>query len=221
MHLLFLLPLTLATTPTTPYPTKDEIRTILAPLAETNLTSAEFFAHVSPSVHWTIQGTHPAAGVYTNRSVLEATFARIAATGSMQRPLAARLINVIGGGDEEWSVEELQVQGFPVYPICLILIPRFRARIGLIFDNHYPWATRWDSERCIVEARAYLDSALVAAALQQNEIGALFTYVDPRDRILAFCDAVGGGAGRDVWIFETRCGVECQMDCRFGSIFKL
>lgn len=40
----------------------------------------------------------------------------------------------------------------------------------------------------IVEARAYLDSALVAAALEQNEAGSLFTYSDPRDTIIPFTE---------------------------------
>lgn len=59
---------------------------------------------------------------------------------------------------------------------------------GLIFDNRYAWATRWDTDKTIVEARAYLDSALVSAALQQNELGTLFTYSDPRSSFLPFSE---------------------------------
>ena len=57
---------------------------------------------------------------------------------------------------------------------------------GLIFDNRYAWATRWNTEKKIVEARAYLDSALVSAALQQNEAGTLFTYKDAREHIVPY-----------------------------------
>lgn len=128
---LLLLPLALATN--TSYPSKDTISNIFSNLAGDHPHPLKFFSHVSPSVNWTIEGTHPAAGVYTNRSVLEATFARIAATGSEAHPLRVSVINIIGGADEEWSVEELQVYGvcrngmslllpffFFLYPHCTI-----------------------------------------------------------------------------------------------------
>ena len=44
--------------------------------------------------------------------MLEAAFVRIDDTGSQQAPLVISIVNVIGGGGEqEWSVEELQVLG--------------------------------------------------------------------------------------------------------------
>lgn len=96
---------------TSTYPTKGEISGIFSKLTGANPSTLAFFAHVSPTVNWTIEGTHPAAGMYTNRTVLEATFARISSTGSKENPLEMSLINIIGGGDEEWSVEELRVYG--------------------------------------------------------------------------------------------------------------
>lgn len=76
-------------------------------------------------MNWTIEGTHPAAGQYTNRTILEAIFVRIDATGSEERPLILTLTNVIGGGDEEWSVQELEVLGYckngSLYPSSLWL----------------------------------------------------------------------------------------------------
>ena len=95
----------------TTYPSKIQIAAVFSSLTGSNASYETFFAHVSPTVNWTIEGTHPAAGTYTNRTVLEVTFARIAATGSKQHPLNIELLNIIGGGDEEWSVEELQVYG--------------------------------------------------------------------------------------------------------------
>jgi hypothetical protein len=56
-------------------------------------------------------------------------------------------------------------------------------RKGLVFDNRYAWVTRWNATGYIVEVRAYLDSALVAAAIVGNEI-AEFKYSDARDVIL-------------------------------------
>lgn len=54
--------------------------------------------------------------------------------------------------------------------------------VGLFFDNRYAWATRWSKEGVIVEARAYLDSMLVNAAITLNEVG-LFAYSDLRNEI--------------------------------------
>lgn len=107
-----------------PYPSKDQITAIFSHLTGTNSSYSSFFSHVSPDANWTIEGTHPAAGQYTNRTILEATFARIDATGSEERPLVLTLTNVIGGGDEEWSVQELEVLGYCkngwFYPILIV-----------------------------------------------------------------------------------------------------
>ncbi|KAL6897417.1 hypothetical protein GGI43DRAFT_385286 [Trichoderma evansii] len=157
-----------------PYPSKDEITAIFSHLTGTNSSYSSFFSHVSPAVNWTIQGTHPAAGQYTNRTLLEATFARINAIGSKERPLALTLTNIVGGGVEEWSVQELEVLGY--------------CKNGLKFDNRYAWATRWNTNATIVEARAYLDSMLVSQALQQNELGILFTYNNPRNVLVPFVE---------------------------------
>ncbi|KAL7895437.1 hypothetical protein HDV63DRAFT_381481 [Trichoderma sp. SZMC 28014] len=107
------------------YPSKDQITAIFSHLTGTNASYSSFFSHVSPTVNWTIEGTHPAAGQYTNRTILEAIFVRIDATGSEERPLILTLTNVIGGGDEEWSVQELEVLGYckngSLYPSSLWL----------------------------------------------------------------------------------------------------
>jgi hypothetical protein len=55
----------------------------------------------------------------------------------------------------------------------------------LVFDNRYAWATRWNTAGFIVEARAYLDSTLVTAAINLNEAG-LFKYSDLRPHITPF-----------------------------------
>lgn len=84
------------------YPSNDEITAVSSHLTGTNSSYSSFFSHVPPTVNWTI--THPAAAQYTNRTLLEATFAQINVIGSKERPLVLTLINIIGGGVEEWSV---------------------------------------------------------------------------------------------------------------------
>ena len=57
-------------------------------------------------------GTHPLAGTYNNRTVfVEDTLERLGATFSSNHPSSLALTKVIGGGDEEWSVQELHGLG--------------------------------------------------------------------------------------------------------------
>lgn len=102
---------TFPTTSQTPYPTRAQICHTFSHLAGANANYTLFFEHVLDDVNWTIEGTHALAGRYNNKTVLEAAFVRIDDTGSQQAPLIISIVNVIGGGEQEWSVEELQVLG--------------------------------------------------------------------------------------------------------------
>lgn len=95
----------------TRYPNRARICNTFSHLAGTDANYTLFFEHVLDSVNWTIEGTHALAGQYNNKTVLEAAFSRIDETGSQEAPLVISIVNVIGGGEEEWSVEELQVLG--------------------------------------------------------------------------------------------------------------
>ncbi len=97
------------------------------------------------------------AGQYNNKALLEAAFLRIDDTGSKESPLVISIVNIIGGGEEEWSVEELQVLGVYRNGMSIRLPHRhmfFRLSLkammlilcgfaGLMFDERYAWATRW------------------------------------------------------------------------------
>jgi hypothetical protein len=56
--------------------------------------------------------------------------------------------------------------------------------LGLVFNNTYAWATRWSNDGIILEARAYLDSALVSRAIVENESG-FYHYYDDRTELKA------------------------------------
>jgi ketosteroid isomerase-like protein len=178
----------------TSYPNQAQICTIFSHAAGANANYSAFFAQVVDNVNWTIEGTHPLAGQYNNKTVLEAAFVRIDATGSKASPLIISIMNIIGGGAEQWSVQELEVTGickngkFITHPTKLrksCLAPWNNLQTGLVFDNRYAWATRWNTAGFIVEARAYLDSTLVTAAINLNEAG-LFKYSDLRPHITPF-----------------------------------
>ena len=95
---------------TTPYPSKCQIAQIFNYPAEVNLTS--FFSQVVlPDVHWTLMGTHPLAGDYHNRTVfLTDTLQRLSNT-LVTNTSTLNLVHIVGGGDEEWSVQEMHATG--------------------------------------------------------------------------------------------------------------
>ena len=87
-----------------------KITTIFTLLAEGNPSA--FFAHVSPTVHWTVMGTRPLAGTYHSISEFqEATFARLSEFMKKDDPVRLEVVNVAGGGEQEWAVTELKVLG--------------------------------------------------------------------------------------------------------------
>lgn len=62
--------------------------------------------------------------------------------------------NIVGGGEQEWAVIELKADA-----TCLN---------GMPYNQQYAWIMRFDEKGTVVEARAYLDSALVQKAVDEN-----------------------------------------------------
>jgi hypothetical protein len=57
-------------------------------------------------------GTHPLAGEYTNRTIFAIdALARLANTLDPTKPAKLNLVHIVGGGDEEWSSQELHALG--------------------------------------------------------------------------------------------------------------
>ncbi|KAI9879772.1 MAG: hypothetical protein M1830_007214 [Pleopsidium flavum] len=158
-----------------PYPSRREISEIFAGMAAGNYK--DFFAHVIDDVDWTVMGHHPLAGQYTNKAAFQKdTLQRLGAI--MEKPLQMEVRNVVGGGDEEWAVVELIATSTCKNGEMPSLLVRYRSAlvgadggllVGLKFDNTYAWVTRWNKDGKIVQVRAYLDSALVKQALEENE----------------------------------------------------
>ena len=135
--------------PTAIPPTADEVRRLFAHL-ETGESDA-FFAHVADDVRWTVMGTHPLAGEYSSRADFRAsTFARL--NKVLREGVLLRVTHLIVQG--EWAVVELAALS--------------TALNGKPFANRYCWVCRFAGET-IVEVRAYLDSALVAQLIEENE----------------------------------------------------
>jgi ketosteroid isomerase-like protein len=127
----------------------DQIRELFAHLesGESDL----FFARVADDVSWTVMGTHPLAGEYHSKADFFAgTFARL--NKVLREGVLLRVTHLIV--HEDWAVVELEALS--------------TALNGKPFANRYCWVCRLAGET-IVEVRAYLDSALVAQLLEENE----------------------------------------------------
>ena len=114
---------------------------------------ADFFTKVSPSVDWTVMGSHALSGRYTSlESFQRSTFARL--TSRMQEGMALRITQVIVD-DSNRACVELSAEGS-------------KQKNGKPFNNHYAWVVRYNDEGVIDEVRAYLDGHLVNEAINEN-----------------------------------------------------
>ena len=130
-------------------PTSGRVRELFAHL-ESGEADA-FFAHVADDVEWTVMGTHPLAGEYHSKAEFRAsTFARL--NKVLREGVLLRVTHLIVQGES--AVVELEALS--------------TALNGMPFANRYCWVCRFAGET-IVEVRAYLDSALVAQLLAENE----------------------------------------------------
>lgn len=128
---------------------KDTVREWLAHLEQGDADG--FFGHVADDVHWTVMGTHPLAGVYTDkRTFLASTFGRLDKV--LKEGVRLRVRQLFMDGDH--AIAELEALS--------------TALNGKPFDNTYCWVMRLEDDM-IREVRAYLDSALVARTLAENE----------------------------------------------------
>jgi len=67
-----------------------------------------FFANVVDDVDWNVQGTHPLAGMYSNKTVFVVnTVARLGKIENATAPHSMKILNIVGGCDEEWSAQEI------------------------------------------------------------------------------------------------------------------
>ncbi|KAK5168402.1 uncharacterized protein LTR77_006972 [Saxophila tyrrhenica] len=134
-----------------PYPTKNEIELFASSLSTSD--PSPFFDRVSPNVVWDVMGTHPAAGHFTSLESWKKGALGVI-NDVLKSPLQLRVINVIGGGDQPWATVELAADS-----VC---------KNGMEYGQRYAWLLRFDETGTVVQARAYLDSALVQKAVDSN-----------------------------------------------------
>ena len=129
---------------------KDTVKALFSDL-ETGQSDL-FFQNVREDVDWTVMGTHPLAGHYhSKQAFLEATFARL---GKVLRD--GVLLKVV----------DLHVDG----NVAIVELRALStANNGKPFDNTYCWVCSFGEDGLIAKVRAYLDSALVARLIEENE----------------------------------------------------
>lgn len=118
-------------------------------------TMSAFFERVADDVDWTVEGTHPIAGRWTDKkSFREDTFGRL--TPLMRDPIRLELRHLFLDGAT--VVVELQAMSTTLD--------------GSPYDYTLCWICRFDSAEPgaeIVEVRAHLDSAMVTWTITRNE----------------------------------------------------
>ena len=114
--------------------------------------SEEFFLSVEDNVDWTVMGTHPLAGHYSNKqSFLKATFQRL--NKILKEGVVLEVLSVIVSGNQ--AVVEMRSLSTAVN--------------GKPFNNSYCWVVWFNEKDKINKVRAYVDSALVQNLINENE----------------------------------------------------
>jgi ketosteroid isomerase-like protein len=116
----------------------------------------QFFSQVAPNVLWEVMGTHPLAGVYNGKQeFLDHTFVRLKKL--LKGGPVLKVSNILIAEDT---------------PIVIVKMVQLSYSInGRPFNNTYCWLVKFENE-VIVHVRAYLDSALVQALVNENPIEA-------------------------------------------------
>ena len=121
---------------------RAEIETLFLHLG--NNTPKEFFEKVSDTVHWTVYGKHPLAGVYQSKQAFQsATTERLSAL-LKDNTLPLKLTNLWVDGDT--AIAEMTVD--------------WPTKKGKQFLNHYCWVCTFEDDQ-IVKVRAYMDSVAI------------------------------------------------------------
>ncbi|KAJ3542792.1 hypothetical protein NM208_g400 [Fusarium decemcellulare] len=128
-----------------PFLTKEELEAIFATDPLTN--GGPFWSRVADNVEWTVMGSSPGCGHYTNLKDLRAnTIEKL--MKFLQGPPQIKMVNVFFGGEHyEWTTMELEARGV--------------LKSGEEYHNHYALVIKWNEEGKVIQVRDYLDTALI------------------------------------------------------------
>ncbi|KAK5944042.1 hypothetical protein PMZ80_003323 [Knufia obscura] len=136
-------------------PNPEAIRNLFGNLSSPD-TQKDFFNSVSDNVDWWIVGHTPMSGSYSSKQdFLDATF-QVLNKKVLGGPLKLRIVNVVGGGDSDWATVEMEAIDA-------------KCKNGMTYDMRYCWMVRFGSTGMIEQVRAYLDTDLLARAIEQHK----------------------------------------------------
>jgi ketosteroid isomerase-like protein len=107
-----------------------------------------------------VTGTHPASGHFTNLADWKKGALGVI-NDVLAAPLQLKVVNVVGGGDEEWAVLELEANA-----VC---------KNGMKYHQRYAWVMRFDGSGTIVQVRSIQSSKRIfymPSALTLPDLGA-------------------------------------------------
>ncbi|KAF2813439.1 uncharacterized protein BDZ99DRAFT_568642 [Mytilinidion resinicola] len=136
----------------TPYPTAENIRGMFTSAG--NWDYDAFWSHVSPDFEWSVMGSSIVSGTFRGIEEFKAnSMDRI--TRAMKGPVRPRVVNIAGGGVQEWVAIESEFEG--------------EFKNGRPYNQCYAWFLRFDRQGKVVQVKAYLDTALIDRGLAENE----------------------------------------------------
>jgi hypothetical protein len=88
------------------YATRAHISSVFGALVAGD--GATFFASVVDNVNWNVQGSQPFSGMYNNKTIFMIDgIQRFSKIQDSTKPHTNTLVNIVGGCNEEWSVQEV------------------------------------------------------------------------------------------------------------------
>jgi len=137
---------------TTPYPTPVQIREMFTTNGAWDYDA--FWSHVSPDFEWRVMGSSVVSGTYHGIADFKInSMDRI--TRAMAGPVKPHVLNVTGGGSQEWAALELEFDG--------------SFKNGTPYHQSYAWFIKFDRAGKVVQVKAYLDTGLIDRGLKENE----------------------------------------------------
>lgn len=130
------------------------------------LASARAERIADEEIDWDIMFAQPLSGHYGNLTLFIVNgLLRLANT--FDGPFNFTLVNIIGGCNDAWSVQETLIQA--------------NLKNGLRCDEVVVWATRWDpDDKRVRQVRTYVDSGWTTTAILGNEASTNASWRDTR-----------------------------------------
>ena len=135
--------------------TQEEVLKLFNKLSSPE-TQKDFFASVADDVNWFIAGSTKMSGTWPSKKAFTDATLEILNNKVLAGPLCFKPVHVIAGADGEWANVEMEAMDA-------------KCKNGMPYDMRYCWNVRFGSSGKIEQVRAYIDTDLLAKAMEQNQ----------------------------------------------------